>query len=84
MKEFFNYIAVQEGKHIDYNLLLEDILLPSGDVLNFFNKYHDLFSFWIDAILKYSNINEIKSQQVKFLRDLMNRFSVYRNILKSK
>ena len=84
LKEFFNHIAFQEEKYIDYNLLLEDILLPSGDVLNFFNKYHDLYSFWIDAILKYSNINHIKSQRVNFLRDLMNGFSVYKNISKPK
>ena len=65
LKIFFSHIASQEEKYIDYNLLLEYILLPSGDVLNFLNKYHDLYSFWIDAILN-SNINDIKSQQVNF------------------
>ena len=84
MVEFCNHFAFQEEKHIDYNLLVEDILLPSGDVLNFFDKYRDLYSFWIDVILKHSNINDIKSQQVNFLRDLMNGFSVYKNILKPK
>ena len=43
-----------------------------------------MYSFWIDAILKYSNINGIKSQQVNLLRDLMNAFSVYKNISRSK
>ena len=84
MKRFFNYIADQEEKYIDYNLLSNEISLPSRDVLNFCNKYRDLYNFWIDALLKYSNMNEIKSQQVNFLRDLMNGFSVYRNISKPK
>ena len=84
LKTFFNRIAFQEEKHIDYNLLLEDILLPSGDVLNFFNKYRDLYNFGINALLEYSNFNDIKSQQVNFLKDLMNGFSVYKNILKPK
>ena len=84
MKKNFNCIAFQEGEHIDYNLFLEDILLPSGDVLNFFNEYRDLYDFWIDVILKHSNINDIKSQEVNFLRDLMNGFNVYKNISKPK
>ena len=84
MKIFFNYIADQEEKYIDYNLLSNEISLPSRDVLNFCNKYRDLYNFWIDALLKYSNMDEIKSQQVNFLRDLMNGFSVYRNISKPK
>ena len=84
MKKFFNHIASQEKKYIDYNLLSNEILLPSGDVLNFLNKYHDLYKFWANAILKYSNINDIKLQQVNFLRNLMNGFSVYRNISKPK
>ena len=71
LKIFFNRIASQEEKYIDYNLLLEDILLPSEDVLNFFKKYSDLYNFWIHVLLDYSNINDIKSQQVNFLRDVM-------------
>ena len=43
-----------------------------------------MYNFWANAILNYSNINDIKSQQVNFLRDLMNGFSVYRNISKPK
>ena len=46
--------------------------------------YRDLYSFWIDVILKYSSINDIKSQHVNFLRDLMNGFSVYKSISKPK
>ena len=74
----------EEEKYIDYNLLLEKISLLSGDKLNFFNKYGDLYSFWIDVILKYNNINDIKSQQINFLKDLMNGFNVYKNITKLK
>ena len=59
LKKFFNYIASQEQKYIDYNLLSNEILFPSGDVLNFFNNYCDLYSFWINVILN-SNINDIK------------------------
>ena len=84
LKRFFNYIVSQEEKYVDHSILSNEILLPSGDVLNFLNKYHDLYNFWINAILKYDNINDIKSQQINFLRDLMNGFIVYRNISKPK
>ena len=84
LKRFFYCIADQEEKYIDYNLLSNEISLPSRDLLNFFNKYRDLYNFSIDALLKYSNINDIKSQRVNFLRDLMNGFSVYKNISKTK
>ena len=84
LKKNFNRIASQEEKHIDYNLLLEDILLPSGDVLNFFNKYGDLHNFWTSVLIDYTSFNDIKLQQANFLRDLMNVFSVYKNILKPK
>ena len=50
LKEFFHYIASQVEKYIDYNLLSEQILLPSGDVLTFFNKYGDLYDFWTCAL----------------------------------
>ena len=84
MKRFFISIASQEKNYIDYNILSNEILLPSGDVLNFFNKYYDLYGFWIDALVKNTNRNKIKSQQVNFLKDLINGFSVYPSILKSK
>ena len=84
LKRFFYYIADQEEKYIDYNLLSNEISLQSRDLLNFFNKYRDLYNFSIVALLKYSNINDIKSQRVNFLRDLMNGFSVYKNISKTK
>ena len=35
-------------------------------------------------LLDYSNINDIKSQQVNFLSDVMNGFSVCKNISKLK
>ena len=84
MKRFFNYIADQEEKYIDYNLLSTEILLPSGDVLNFFNKYRDLYNFWIDALLENINRDKIISQQARFLKDLMDGYSVYKNIEKTK
>ena len=81
LKNFFDYIAFKKEKYIGYNLLSEEILLSSGDVLNFFNKYHDLYDFWTDALLDTS-LDNIKSQQVNFLKDLLNGFSVYKNISK--
>ena len=83
LKEFFSCIALQEEKYIDYNLLSEKISLPSGDVLNFFKKYSDLYNFWTSALVGYSS-NDIKSQQRNFLKDLLNGFNVYKNILKPK
>ena len=84
MKEFFNYIAPKEGKYTDYNLLSEQILTPSGDVLNFFNKYGYLYNFWYNALLDHTNSNDIISQQIIFLKDLMNGFNVYKSITKPK
>ena len=84
MKEFFNRIAFQEEKYIHYNLLSEQILLPSGNVLNFFNRYGDLYNFWTSVLLNYASSNDIISQQVNFLKDLMNGFNVYKNITKLK
>ena len=76
MKKFFNYIASKEEKYIDYNLLSEQILLPSGDILNFFKKYSDLYNFWTNALFDYINSNDIISQQINFLKDLMNGYDV--------
>ena len=42
-----------------------------------------MYNFWTNAIFD-SNIIDIKSQQVKFLKDLLNGFSVYKNISKPK
>ena len=84
MKNFFDRIASQEENYIDYNVLSNEILLPSGNVLNFCNKYCDLCNFWIDMLLKNTNHNKIISEQVNFLKDLMNGFSVYPNIPKPK
>ena len=83
LKRYFNYIVSQEEKHVDYNLLSGEILLPSGDVLNFFNKHGDLCDFWTNVLLMYSN-NDIVLQEVNFLKDLLNGFGVYKNILKPK
>ena len=47
-------------------------------------KYDDLYNFWINVLLEYSNLNYIKPQQVNFLQDLMNGFEVYKNIVKPK
>ena len=74
----------QEEKYIDHNLLSEELLTPSKKTFNFLKKYDDLYNFWINALLEYSNLNYIKPQQVNFLQDLMNGFEVYKNIVKPK
>ena len=38
----------------------------------------------MEALSDYSNINDIKQEQVNFLDDLMNGFNVIENILKPK
>ena len=53
-------------------------------MLNFLNKYHDLYNYWIDVLVKNTNRDKIILQQINFLRDLMNGFSVYPNIEKTK
>ena len=52
--------------------------------LIFFNKYGDLYNFWTSVLLNYTSSNDIISQQVNFLIDLMNGFNVYKNITKLK
>ena len=84
MKIFFNYIASEEKENIDYNLLSEEILTPSGDTINFLQKYGDLYNFWYSLLYASMNLNDIKLQQVKFLQDLMNGFEVYKIIKKPK
>ena len=70
LKKFFERIASQEKKNIDYNLLSKKFLLPSGDVLNFFNEYNDLYNFCTDALLENTNNNKIRLQKTNFLKDL--------------
>ena len=84
MKKVFNYIASQEEKYIDHNLLSEEILTPSEKTFIFLKKYYDLYNFGINLLLEYSNLNYIKPQQVNFLQDLMNGFEAYKNITKPK
>ena len=84
LKNFFNYIASEEKENIDYNLLSEEILTPSGDTINFLQKYGDLYNFWYSLLYASMNLNDIKLQQVKFLQDLMNGFEVYKIIKKPK
>ena len=83
LKEFLNYIASEEEKNIDYKLLSRQILMPSKNIFSFSNKYNDLYNFWIN-LLNNINLDDIKLQQVTFLKDLMNRFKVYKIINKPK
>ena len=76
LKEFFNYIASEEKKTVDYELLSRQILLPSGNVFSFLNEYGDLHNFWINLLLNNTNLDDFKLQQVKFLKDFINGFEV--------
>ena len=47
------------------------------------HKYGDLYNFWI-GVLNHKSSDEVKLQQVKFLKDLINGFGVYKTIKKQK
>ena len=47
-------------------------------------KYGDFYNFWINLLLKNITLGDAKSQQVEFLKDLMNGFKVYKKINKPK
>ena len=81
-KEFYNYIASEE-ENIDYKLLLRQILISSKNIFSFLHKYGDLYNFWI-GVLNHKSSDEVKLQQVKFLKDLINGFGVYKTIKKQK
>ena len=53
-------------------------------MLSFLNKYNDLYSFWTNVLLENTNDSKIISQQLNFLKDLMNGFDIYKNISKLK
>ena len=84
MKEFFNHITPEEEENIDYNLLLKQILLLSKKTFSFLQKYGDLYNFWYSLLLDSMSFDEFKLQQIKFLKDLMNGFEVYKKFKKPK
>ena len=51
----------------------------SGDVFSFFGKYGDLYEFSF-ALFEEKNIyaDDIKSEQINFLKDLMNDYKVHK------
>ena len=63
---------------------MKQILLQSENVFSFLQKYDDLYHFWTNALFNYTNFNDIKLKQGKFLKDLMNGFEVYRKYTKPK
>ena len=82
LKEFFDYIASEE-ENIDYNLFSRQILISSENFFSFL-KYSDLYNFWFNLLLNKINLDDIKSQQIKFSKDLMNGFELYKKIKKQK
>ena len=83
LKEFFNYIASEEEKNIDYKLLSRQILVSPKNIFSFLHEYGDLYNFWIN-VLYHKSSDKVKLQQVEFLKDLMNGFEVYKTIKKPK
>ena len=63
---------------------MKEILTPSGDTTNFLQKRGDLYNFWFDLLFDSINLDNFKSQQIKFLKDLMNEFEAYKKFKKSK
>ena len=47
------------------------------------HKYGDLYKFWIN-LLDNVNLDDVKLKQAEFLKDLMNRFEVYKTVKKRK
>ena len=43
-------------------------------------KYNELYGFWFNLLFKNTNLDDVKSQQVVFLKDLMNGFNIYKTI----
>ena len=82
LKEFFNHITPEEEENIDYHLLLKQILLLSKKTFSFLQKYGDLYNFWYSLLLDSMSFDEFKLQQIKFLKDLMNGFEVYKKFKK--
>ena len=77
LKKFFKDIASEEKENIDYNLLSRQISTPSKKTFSFLQKYGGLYNFWTNVLFKYTNVNDIKLHQIKFLKNLMNGFKVY-------
>ena len=84
LKEFFSYIASEEEKNIDYELLSGQILMPSKNIFSFLHEYYDLYNFLINLLNGIINLNKLKLQQVQFLKYLMNGFEVYKTTKKPK
>ena len=84
MKKSFKDIASEEKRNIDYEVLSKEILIPSENVFSFLNKYGDLYNFWHDLLFNNINWKDIRLHQIKFLKDLLNGFEVYKIIKKPK
>ena len=80
---FFKDIASEEKENIDYKLLTRQILVSPKKIIYFFQEHGTLYIFWID-VLNHKSLDDVKLQQIKFLKDLMNGFKVYQAITKPK
>ena len=78
LKNFFKDIASEEDKNINYNLLLKEIFLSSKDTFSFFDRYGDLYEFCFALFEENIYADDIKLEQIKFLKDLMNGYKVHK------
>ena len=51
--------------------------LPSGDTFSFFSRYDDLYEFRFALFEENIYADDIKSEQIKFLKDLMNGYKIH-------
>ena len=61
LKEFFNYIASEEEKNIDYKLLSRQILVSPKNIFSFLHEYGDLYNFWVN-MLDHKSSDKVKLQ----------------------
>ena len=77
LKIFFKDIASKEKENIYYKLHSRQISTSSRKAFRFLQKHGNLYNFWI-AVLKNKSLDNVKLLQVRFLKDLMNGFEVYK------
>ena len=77
LKKFFENIASEEKKNIDYKLLSREITTPSKKNFSFLQKHGNLYDF-LTNVLENKSLDNVRLLQVRFLDDLMKRFNVYK------
>ena len=84
LKNVFKDIPSEEEKNINYNLLSKEISLPSKDAFSFFDRYGDLYEYCFALFEENIYADDIKSEQIKFLKDLVNGYKVHKRFERFK